>query len=62
MTCLLFGTTTPLPAERLAALYASRAAYLQRYTAAVDKTIKAGFALKADRDALLEYAQPSRVG
>ncbi|MCK9929006.1 hypothetical protein MXD62_17785 [Frankia sp. Mgl5] len=59
--CSLFGSTTPLPAERLAALYPSRDTYLQKYTTAVDSTIKAGFTLAADRDALLAYAQPSRV-
>jgi Alpha/beta hydrolase domain len=62
IACLLFGTTTPLAPERLAALYPSRAAYVQRFTTAVDKTIKAGFALNADRDALLGYAQPSLIG
>jgi hypothetical protein len=35
---------------------------VRHFNAAVDKTIKSGFALKADRDALLEYAQPSRIG
>jgi hypothetical protein len=59
--CLLFGSTKPIPAKRLAALYPSRDAYLGRYTAAADKTIKAGFALEADRAALLAFAQPSRI-
>ena len=62
LLCQLFGSTTPLPPGRLAALYPSRDVYLQRYTAAVDRTIRAGFALPADRDALLAYAQPSRIG
>jgi hypothetical protein len=62
LLCQLFGSTRPLPPERLAALYPSRAVYLRRYTAAVDRTTKAGFALPADRDALLGYAQPSRIG
>ncbi|WP_397428892.1 alpha/beta hydrolase domain-containing protein [Pseudofrankia sp. BMG5.37] len=59
--CVLFGSTTPLPATRLAALYPSRDAYLQKYNAATDATIKAGFALTADRPALIAYAQPSRI-
>ncbi|ABW13129.1 conserved hypothetical protein [Parafrankia sp. EAN1pec] len=61
VTCSLFGSTTPLPAERLAALYPSSDAYLQKYTTAADSTIKAGFVLPADRDALLAYAQPTRI-
>jgi hypothetical protein len=59
--CILFGSTTPLPVGRLAALYPSHGTYLQRYTAATDATINAGFALPADRAALLAYAQPSRI-
>ncbi|TCJ33719.1 MULTISPECIES: alpha/beta hydrolase domain-containing protein [unclassified Parafrankia] len=59
--CSLFGSTTPLPAERLTALYSSSDAYLQKYTTAADSTIKAGFVLPADRDALLAYAQPTRI-
>jgi hypothetical protein len=57
--CLLLGSTKPLAADRLAALYPSRAAYLQRYNAATDATIKAGFVLPEDRAALLGFAEPS---
>lgn len=59
--CLLLGSTKPLPAARLGQLYPSRATYQQRYDAATDATIKAGFALRQDRDALLAFAQPSRI-
>jgi hypothetical protein len=59
--CLLLGSTTPLSAARLAQLYPSRAAYQQRYDAATDATITAGFALREDRAALLAFAQPSRI-
>jgi hypothetical protein len=34
---------------------------VKRYDAAADATIKAGFALSADRDALLAFAEPARV-
>ena len=61
LLCILLGSTKPLPAARLAQLYPSRAAYQQRYRAAADKVIKAGFVLAADRDALLAFAQPSRI-
>ena len=59
--CLLLGSTKPFSAARLAQLYPSRAAYLQRYDADADATIKAGFALPEDRAALLAFAEPSRI-
>jgi hypothetical protein len=59
--CLLLGSAKPFTAARLAQLYPSRAAYLQRYDADADATIKAGFALPEDRTALLAFAEPSRI-
>ncbi len=59
--CLLLGSAKPFSAARIAQLYPSRAAYLQRFTADTDATIKAGFALPEDRAALLAFAEPSRV-
>jgi hypothetical protein len=59
--CLLLGSTTPLPAERIAELYASRADYVQRYDGATDDTIAAGFALAEDRDALIGFSDPSKI-
>ena len=59
--CLLLGSAKPLPAARLAALYPSRAVYLERFRAAADATIRAGFALPEDRTALLAFAEPSRI-
>jgi hypothetical protein len=59
--CLLFGSTTPLPADRLSQLYASRAAYLEVFEAAADATVSSGFVLPEDREALLELAKPERL-
>jgi len=59
--CLLFGSTTPIPADQLATLYPSADAYLDAYTAATDAAIEAGFVLEADRDAILDGADPSRI-
>jgi hypothetical protein len=59
--CLLLGSAKPLPPARLAQLYTSLSAYLSRYDAAADATIKAGFVLPQDRAALLAFAQPSLV-
>ncbi len=61
IVCLLFGSTKPLSAERIAARYASPDAYLQAFTQAADATISAGFVLEDDRAALLADAEPSRV-
>lgn len=59
--CILVGSTAPLTTAQLAALYPSRADYLQRYTASTDATITAGFALPEDRAALLAYAKPELI-
>lgn len=62
LTCLLFGTTVPLPEARLAARHDDRAAYLREYERSADAAVEAGFVLAEDREALLAYAQPDRVG
>jgi len=59
--CLLLGSAKPLTAARLAQLYPSRAAYLQKFTADADATIQAGFALAEDRATLLAFAEPQRI-
>jgi hypothetical protein len=59
--CLLLGSTTPIPAEQLATRYPSADAYLDAYTEATDAAIAAGFVLEADRDAILDGADPSRI-
>jgi Alpha/beta hydrolase domain len=59
--CLLLGSAKPLSAARLAKLYLSRSAYLQKFTADADATIKAGFALAEDRTTLLAFAEPQRI-
>jgi hypothetical protein len=59
--CLLLGSAKPLPAARLAQLYPTRATYQQKYDAATDEAIHSGFVLEADRDALLAFAEPSRI-
>jgi hypothetical protein len=59
--CLLLGSTIPLPDTRLDELYPSRADYEQQYENATDQVIESGYVLEADRDALLAFAQPSRI-
>lgn len=62
IACMLFGSTTPLSAARIAALYPSPQAYLAEYTQSADAAIAAGFVLAEDRNELLADADPSRVG
>ncbi len=59
--CLLLGSTKPFSAARLATLYPSRAQYLRRYKARTKEAVKAGFVLRADRKAMLGYAEPSKI-
>ncbi|HEY8547073.1 MAG TPA: alpha/beta hydrolase domain-containing protein, partial [Acidimicrobiales bacterium] len=59
--CLLMGATTPLPAERLAELYPSVDDYTERYEAATDAMIEAGFAVPEDREEILADADPDRL-
>ena len=61
LLCLLLGSTTPIPADRLAARYGSRAAYVDAFTRATDAAIDAGFVLPEDREALLATANPGAV-
>jgi len=59
--CLLSGSTKPLSAARLTELYPTRDDYVQRYAAATDAAIAAGFVLEADRDAMLAESAPAKV-
>jgi hypothetical protein len=59
--CQLFGSTLPMPVEKVRALYADRAAYLAAYARAADAAIAAGFVLPDDRDELLGEARPELV-
>ncbi|MEJ7831693.1 MAG: alpha/beta hydrolase domain-containing protein [Nocardioides sp.] len=59
--CRLFGSTSDLAAERVAALYPSRSDYLTAYAAACDAAISAGLLLAEDRAAVLADARPHLV-
>ncbi|GAB2867784.1 alpha/beta hydrolase domain-containing protein [Nocardioides pacificus] len=61
LACFLFGSTEPLPVDRLAQRHPSRAAYLEAFEGSADEAIAAGFVLAEDRDALLATAQPGRL-
>jgi hypothetical protein len=59
--CILMGSTEPLPEERIAGLYKNKADYEAKYRETADATVKAGFVLAEDRDALIGFSQPDRV-
>jgi len=56
----LFGRTTPFDEAELAVLYpGGQAEYLERFAAALDTTIDAGFVLAEDRAEILGVAAAS---
>ena len=59
--CVLFGSTTPIPAAELTQLYDGPEDYLDAYEQATDEMIELGFALEDDREALLDDADPGRL-
>ncbi len=61
LMCQLLGSTVPLSADRLAALYPDAAAYQDSYDAAVDGNAEDGYMLDADRAAMAEYSHPDRI-
>ena len=60
--CAIFGTTVPFSAAKLAALYPSHAAFVQKWDAATAAEVKAGYLLPADARTLDEVAAQSNVG
>ena len=61
VACILFGSTTPLTAEKLAVLYPSRAAYRKAYRTAARRAVASGFVLADDLPDLMTMARPDRV-
>ena len=62
IVCMLAGSTTPLPPERLVERHGSADAYLAEFEAALDRTIDAGFLLPEDRAVVADDAAPERFG
>lgn len=56
--CSLFGRTLPIAEDLLRDLHGTRAAYLERYAAAVRAAVDAGFVLPEDTAAVLAEARP----
>jgi hypothetical protein len=55
--CSLFGQTIAFSPSMLTSLYQSKSNYLSEYTSSLNKAIKGGFILGADRPALLAQAE-----
>ena len=60
LACGLAGTAVPFTPEKLMQLYPTHEDYVQKYTAAADEALAAGFLLKADYDEMLELARAAR--
>jgi hypothetical protein len=59
--CSLFGSAIPLSASTLTTLYPTKADYLADYTKSLDKAIKGGYILAADRSEMLAQAQAAPI-
>ena len=55
--CSLFGSTTDFSADTLVSLYHDKQTYLARYSADLNRAVKAGYLLGADRAALMAKAE-----
>jgi hypothetical protein len=60
--CFLFGSTVPLTADQLAALYPTHAKFVAAWTRATTSALKAGFLVPADAKELIAAAAHSDVG
>lgn len=60
--CLLFGTTTPFDATKLASLYPDHNAYVSAFDAATDRAVQAGFILPPDAELMKAAAATDDIG
>ncbi|MFI5052864.1 MAG: alpha/beta hydrolase domain-containing protein [Acidimicrobiia bacterium] len=60
--CILFGTTTPFDAKKLAALYPDHATFVEAWSAATDRAVRAGFILPEDATHIKAAAAQSTIG
>jgi hypothetical protein len=59
--CSLFGATTPYPPAKLAALYPTHQAYVDKVKAATQQAVDAGHILAADQAAIVAAADAAKV-
>lgn len=60
--CRLYGSHTPLPADRLAKLYPTHQAYVQAVQRVVARNLREGVLLPRDAEEVIRDAELSRVG
>ena len=60
--CILFGTTVPFDAGRLAALYPSHRAYVSAVRKATQRAVRRGFLLPPDAKLINASAAASTIG
>jgi len=61
LACGLGGSQVPFSEETLLELYPTHEDYVQRYTAAADAALAAGFVLQADRDLAVQQAEAAPI-
>ena len=59
--CSLFGSTVPFAPQMLASLYGTKAHYLSRFTADLDRAIAQGYLLPSERSGLLAQARQLQI-
>ena len=62
MFCGLLGSSEPFDAARLASLYPTHDAYVDKVKDVTEKNLKAGYIVKADAEATIAEARGSRIG
>jgi hypothetical protein len=62
ITCLLFGTTTPFDASKLASLYPTHRAFVAAYKKAANRAVKRGFVRGPDAKLMKQWAVSSDIG
>jgi hypothetical protein len=60
--CLLFGTTTPFDAAKLASIYPTHRAFVFSYRKAVNQAVKSGHILQPDPKLMRQWADGSDIG
>jgi hypothetical protein len=59
--CRLFGTTVPLTAPQLAALYKSHDDFVAKWKQSIARAVKAGFLLQPDAKELQSAAENAKI-
>ncbi|MDD9942668.1 MAG: alpha/beta hydrolase domain-containing protein [Myxococcales bacterium] len=61
LACGLAGTANPMSKQQLMQLYPTHEDYVQKYTAAADKAVMAGFLLQEDYEEMIDLAEAAQV-